>query len=76
MSILYFLAFSGVCAVVLGVMIQAIRDVSRRPVWSDPTLAYTPAEPRKVRPIQVGPVDPRHSGFVGLSNEPEFQLTA
>ncbi len=76
MSTLYFVAFIGVCAVVLGVMVEAIRNVSRKPVWSEHMPPYATVDRAAVQPIEVLPVDPRHSGFVGLSNEPEFQLTA
>ncbi len=76
MSTLYFLAFAGVCAVVLGVMFEAVRNVSRKPVWSEHMPAYAVVDRTVVQSVEVLPVDPRHSGFVGLSNEPEFQLTA
>lgn len=76
MSTLYVVAFIGVCAVVLGVMVEAVRNVSRKPVWSAPFPVYERVEHLLVKPVEALPVDPRHSGFVGLSNEPEFQLTA
>ena len=60
----------------LGVMIEAIRNVSRKPVWNEMRPAWQDAERPAIRPIDVLPVEPRHSGFAGLSNDRDFQLTA
>jgi hypothetical protein len=78
LSTLYLLAFCGVCAVVLGVMFDAVEGVSRKPTWhahrSLPAVAEVPA--RLVRPIPILDVEPHHSGFAGLTNDEEWSMTA
>ena len=75
---LYFLAFSGVCAIVLGVMFEAIRGVSRKPLWqvarSTALVVELPARPAQQIPILE--VEARHSAFTGLTNNNEWSLTA
>ncbi len=91
MSTLYFIALCGVCAAVFGLMMEAMARVTRKPVWHSHRSAYAaPKEspilvdqapggalqtPR-VQPIPVLAVDERHSGFIGLTNSEDFQLTA
>ena len=75
MSTLYFLAFCGVCAVVLGTMIDAIIKVSRAPEWNA-RQQLAVSEERVVLNVPAHEVDPRHSGFVGLTNNEDFQMTA
>ena len=76
MTSLYYAAFAGVGLVVLALMLDAMRNVTRKPVWHD-HVPYVPKEtPRLRQVVAVQEVDPRHSGFAGLTNEREFQLTA
>ena len=78
MSTLYLIALCGVSVIVLGVMFDAIARVSRKPEWNVP--AYMPpvvAEERQpVEAIALAPVEERHSGFAGLTNSEDFQLSA
>lgn len=77
MSILYVLALCGVSAVIIGVMLDAILRVSRKPVWH----SHLPYEARAEAPVvvaslAVAEVDPRHSDYVGLTNDEEFRIQA
>ena len=89
MSTLYLIALCGACAVFFAIMFEAMARVTRKPVWHShqsvyaaPLLAAAPlvaqvAAPKPaIQPIPVMPVDERHSGFVGLTNNEDFQLTA
>ena len=78
MSILYVVLLCGVSAVIVGVMFDAIARVSKKPVWH----SHRPYEARAegpfllAAPLEVAPVEPRHSGFVGLTNDEEFRIKA
>jgi hypothetical protein len=78
LSTFYVLALCGVSVIVLGLMIDSMARVSAKPEWHVP--AYEPRAVVEERPviaqIPVQPVEERHSGFVGLTNNEEFQLTA
>jgi len=76
LSTLYFLAFCGVCAVVLGTMIDTIIKVTRAPDWNVGRPFSIGQETVALIPIASHDVEPRHSGFVGLTNDDEFQMTA
>ena len=76
MSTFYFLALCGVCVIVLAVMIEAIVRVTRRPDWQLPTYAFEAAAEPMTQEEAVLPVEARHSGFVGLTNNEEFLLKA
>jgi len=76
----------------LAVLFEAVAGVSRKPVWhahGTPLIAAFAAAPLLVEqklptaessvlvePLPVAAVDARHSGFAGLTNNDEFQLTA
>jgi hypothetical protein len=78
LSILYVVLLCGVSAVIVGVMFDAIARVSKKPVWH----SHRPYESRAegplvvATPLEVAAVDPRHSGFVGLTNDEEFRIQA
>ncbi len=78
MSTFYFFALCGVSAIVLGVMFDAVARVSRKPDWQ--LREYAAPVQIDDRPllaeIVVRDVDARHSGFVGLTNREEFQISA
>ena len=91
MSTLYLIALCGVCAVLLGAMFEAMARVTRKPVWHSHRSSYAAPEETPIlieqspaaalltplaHSIPVLDVDERHSGFVGLTNNEEFQLTA
>ena len=90
-SALYLIALCGVCAILLGVMLEAMARVTRKPVWHSHRSSYVAPEEAPIV-VEQGPaaallkppalsipmlaVDERHSGFVGLTNNEDFQLTA
>ena len=89
MSTLYLIALCGVCAVFFAIMFETMARVTRKPVWHSyqsvyaaplhtaPNLVAQVATPKPaIQAIPVMAVDERHSGFVGLTNNEEFQLTA
>ena len=91
MSTLYLVALGGFCVVMLVVMFEAIVGVSRKPAWHAYTFDRPEAAPAvaplvsqaaavadraPVVDVPVAPVEARHSGFVGLTNSDDFQLTA
>jgi hypothetical protein len=78
LSTVYFLAFCGVCAVVLGVMFDAVKGVSRKPAWHvhRSTPAVAEVSPQLVHPTPILSVEPRHSAFAGLTNDEEWSMTA
>jgi hypothetical protein len=78
LSTVYILAFCGVCAVVLGVMFDAVKGVSREPAWHAhrSTPAVAEVSPELVHPIPILGVEPRHSAFAGLTNDEEWSMTA
>lgn len=74
---LFFVGFGGVCVVVLFVTFEAVRSVSRKPAWHENRPAFLRAESAPaIQPIEALAVEPRHSGFAGLSNDRDFRLTA
>ncbi|MEO6363290.1 MAG: hypothetical protein ABIO71_08680 [Caldimonas sp.] len=92
MSTLYLIALCAFAAVMAGILFDAVASVGRKPSWHAhrSALAEAPADVQAVagplatpvlagapfHPIVVGQVEERHSGFVGLTNNEEFQLTA
>jgi hypothetical protein len=90
-STLYLIALCGVCAVLLGVMFEAMARVTRKPIWHSHRSTYAAPEEMPIlveqvpaaalltplaNSIPMPAVDERHSGFVGLTNNEDFQLTA
>ncbi len=90
LSTLYLVALGGFCAVMLAVMFEAVAGVSRKPAWHAYSFARAEAAPAAVPlvaqaaaiaraavvDVPMAPVEARHSGFSGLTNNEDFQLTA
>ena len=89
MSALYLTLLGAVCATVFALMLDAMARVTRKPVWHDHRSIYAAPEAPAMLveqrrepvaapfvPVEVLAVDARHSGFAGLTNAEDFQLTA
>jgi hypothetical protein len=53
LSTLYLCALAGVCAILLGVLLEAIVAVSRKPVWTAPRRSLTLVPPLDRRTQQL-----------------------
>lgn len=90
LSTLYLVALGAFCVVMLAVMVEAVAGVSRKPAWHAYTFERAEAAPAALPKVAqqaaveraplvdvpIAPVEARHSGFAGLTNNEDFQLTA